>query len=86
VRDFDLFEFYRFILTVLVTTYGIIRLVMFIWHWRGAVGQARGGTAILYRYAAVLLLRARFRRFLYDAGTIGGLLAILALLIHLHWR
>jgi len=86
VPHFDLFEFYRFMLTVLVTVYGVVRLAVFIWQWQGAAGQARVGSAFLYRYLIVLLLRARLRRFAYEFTTIGGLAAILVLLIHLHWR
>ena len=84
--QFDLFEFYRFMLTVLVSVYGTIRIVLFIWHWHGVTGQARVAYALLYRYLFVLLLRARFRRFAYEFVTIGGLATILVLLVLLHWR
>ena len=86
MRTFNLFEFFRFMLTVLVTTYTIIRLVTFIWRWQGAVGGAHGGNAVFYRYLGVLLLRTRLRRFLYELVTLGGLIAVLALLILFHWR
>ena len=86
MRTFNLFEFFRFMLTVLVTTYTIIRLITFIWRWEDAVGGAHGGTAVFYRYLGVLLLRMRFRRFLYELVTLGGLTAVLALLILFHWR
>jgi hypothetical protein len=86
VPQFDLFEFYRFMLTVLVSVYGTIRIALFIWHWHGVTGRTRVGSALLYRYLFVLLLRARFRRFAYELITIGGLASILVLLVHLHWR
>ena len=83
---FDLFEFYRYMLAVLVTVYSVVRLTLFIWRWQGAAGRARGGSEIVYRYLVVLLLRARFRRFAYELAVIGGLLLILAVLIIMHWR
>jgi hypothetical protein len=85
VQGFDLFEFYRFMLAVLVGIYGTGRLVTFIWQWQAA---ANGwlGSAVLRRYVVVLLLRMRFRRFAYELATIGGLLLTLGLLIHAHWH
>lgn len=86
VQSFDLFHFYRFLLTLLVTVYGLIRLTLFIWQWQGFAGRTQGGAILLYRYFVVLLLRARFRRFLFELCTIGGLAAVLVLLILWHWR
>lgn len=83
--SFDLFEFFRYMLTVVAGTYGLIRLLQFIWHWQGIDGEGRSGSALLYRYAMVLLLRARFRRFLYDLAVIGTLGGLLVLLIQRHW-
>ncbi len=85
MQHFDLFEFYRFMLAVLAGTYTTIRLLTFIWGWQGAGGQARVGSAVVYRYLVVLLLRTRIRRFVYEIMVIGGLLAVLVLLLRLHW-
>lgn len=82
----DLFEFYRYMLAVLVTTYGTIKLLTFVWRWSGVSGQARVGSATLYRYLLVLLLRARFRRFAYELTVIGGLVTVLVLLVRWHWH
>jgi len=86
VESFDLFHFYRFLLTVVVTVYGLIRLTLFIWRWQGLADRTQGGAMVLYRYFVVLLLRARFRRFLLELSAIGGLAAVLVLLILWHWR
>ena len=82
---FDLFEFYRFLLAVLVGCYCTIRLVVLIWRWESAAGSLLG-SAVLRRYVAVLLLRLRFRRFVYELSVIGGLAVVLVLLIRMHWR
>ncbi len=83
--SFDLFEFFRYMLSVVAGTYGLIRLLQFIWHWQGIDGEARTGSALLYRYAIVLILRARFRRFAYDLAVIGSLAGLLVLLVQRHW-
>jgi hypothetical protein len=82
---FDLFGFFRFMLAVLVTAYGMIRLIFLIWRWQGISGRVRMGSPVLYRYVIVLLLRARLRRFAYELSVIGGLVVVLVLLIRLHW-
>lgn len=86
MRPFDLFEFYRFMLAVLVTTYSVIKLLTAIWRWRGIYGEAGAGSAVLYRYLLVLLLRARSRRFAYELTIIGGLVAVFVLLVWRHWH
>jgi len=84
VQGFDLFEFYRFMLAVLVGIYGTGHLVAFIWRWQvSADGWL--GSAVLRRYLTVLLLRMRFRRFAYELAVTGGLLLTLGLLIRAHW-
>jgi len=84
VQGFDLFEFYRFMLTVMVGIYGTGHLVVFIWRWQVAA-DGWLGSALLRRYLMVLLLRMRFRRFAYELAVIGGLLLTLGLLIRAHW-
>ena len=86
MRHFDLFEFYRFMLGVLVAVYSTTRLITFIWRWHGATQQGWVGSALLHRYLTVLLLRMCFRRFAYELIVIVGLLLVLALLIRAHWR
>lgn len=86
MRPFDLFEFYRFMLAILVTTYSVVKLLTVIWRWRGIYAEAGVGSAILYRYLLVLLLRARFRRFAYELTVIGGLFTVFVLLVWRHWQ
>ncbi len=82
---FDLFEFFRFLLALTATTYGVVRLILIIWRWHGVAGTATDGSAVLYRYFLVLVLRARFRRFILDFFEIAGLGVLLAVLIGRHW-
>lgn len=81
----DPFEFFRFLLTASVTIYGVVRLSQFIWRWQGIDGASAVGSAVLYRYFMVLLIRARFRRFALDLIDIAILALILLLLIVRHW-
>ena len=85
MRSLDLFEFYRFLLTILVTCYTGTRLALFIWRWQGQVDEVLG-TALLRRYVIVLLLRFQLRRFLYEFCVLGFLVGSLYLLIRLHWK
>lgn len=85
MEHFDLFAFYRFVLAALVCIYGTVRLVMFVWWWQGFGRDGPVGSAMLYRYLIVLLLRARFRRFVYEFAVIGGLVGALVLLLRLHY-
>lgn len=82
---FDLFEFFRFLLTVAATTYGVVRLILVIWRWQGVALTAAPESAVLYRYFLVLVLRARFRRFILDLFEIAVLGVLLAVLIGRHW-
>lgn len=83
--SFDLFEFYRFLLAALLCIYGTIKLVSFIWQWQGFAAEGRGGVTLAARYLLILLLRLRFRRFALDLIEVSGLVAILAVLLRLHW-
>ena len=85
MHDFDLFDFYRFMLTVLVGTYSAVRLAAFIWRWQSGGVRSAVGSTLGYRYLVVLLLRLRFRGFIYEFSVIGGLFVLLVLLIRLHW-
>ena len=82
--DLDLFEFYRFMLATVVAIYSLIKLTLFIWRWQGVQGEARIGSRLAYQYLLVLLLGVRVRRFLYEFIVMGGLIAILILLIRAH--
>ena len=85
MHNFDLFEFYRFLLAVLVACYTGTRLVLFIWRWQVHADEVLG-SALLRRYVIVLFLRFQSRRFVFELSTIAILLGALYLLIRLHWR
>ena len=84
MRDFDLFEFYRFMLVVLLTVYSTLKLILFIWSWQGSAGETRLGSKLAYRYAISLLLGVRVHRFLYEFAVILVLSGILVLSILAH--
>jgi hypothetical protein len=81
---FDLFEFYRFMLAVMVGIYSASRLTLIIWRWE-LISEGWLSSSLLRRYVIVLLLRMRLRQFTFEFGTIAGLLLVLALLIRAHW-
>lgn len=71
-------------LLVLVATYSLLKLAIFIWRWQGPEGEARMGSRLAYRYVIILLLGVRLSRFIYEFFVIGGLITILILLIRAH--
>jgi hypothetical protein len=84
--EFDLFAFYRFILTVFVASYAIMRLACLTRRWQSLGADDPRGAGLLRRYLTVQLLRTRLRRFMPDIAAIGVLLIVLLLLIGAHWR
>ncbi len=72
-------------LAVLVCVYGTVKLITLIWRFHGLGADGRLGSALLQRYLIVLVLRLRFRRFLFEFLAVGGLVLILILLLSLHW-
>ncbi len=83
-ESFDLFGFYRFMLATLATVYSLLRLILFIWEWRGPSAAERIGSPLLYRYLTTLLWGVRLRRFAFDFLVIAGLTLGLMLLIRAH--
>ncbi len=84
MEQFDLFHFYRFLLACVVGIYCLVNTSLFVWRWAGYGTDGSSGITLLRRYVVVLLLRTPLSRFLYEFLVIGGLTAILALLLHLH--
>lgn len=84
--NFDLFHFYRFVVVVVVTVYCLVRIASFVWWWCGFGRGASRVESLVRRYLHVLLLRLRWRRFLYELTVIGGLCVTLVLLLRLHWE
>ena len=90
VPDVDLFAFYRRVLVILGGTYGLIKLVQFVWRWREDSLSAQRSEALLRRWVEVAVLRIRMRRFTWQALQITGLGGILAYVVWLQlgglWR
>ncbi len=82
--EFDLFHFYRFLLTVLVASYALVRLVLFVSRWQDLGADDPRGVGLLKRYLLVQLFRIRLSRFAREGVVIGLLLALLITLITLH--
>ena len=82
--DFDLFHFYRFLLAVLMTSYALVRLVLFLARWRDLGADDPRGLGLLKRYVLVQILGIRLWRFAREGLVIGLLLALLITLITLH--
>ena len=55
--EFDLFHFYRFLLTVLVASYALVRLVLFVSRWQDLGADDPRGVGLLKRYLLVQLFR-----------------------------
>ena len=81
--EIDLFAFYRRLLLVLVSTYGVIRLIQFIWRWRAGGLGARRHEAMVRHWVELSVLRLRFRRFAFDVLQIVVLATILAYVVWL---
>lgn len=84
--EIDLFGFYRNLLSLLVGTYAVVRLIVFIWNFSFYHPGPGHGAAVAYRYLGVLLLRIRIRSFLLDIVVISALMFVLGLLILRHWQ
>lgn len=83
MQRFDLFEFYRFLLTVAVATYSIVRTATFIWQWQRYEQRSRWAP-LARRYVEVQLLRLRVGRFLGEIVQIIMLTLLFVLLIERH--
>lgn len=81
---FDLFEFYRFLLALLVLVHCVVKLVSFVYRWYAFDSRYRWAP-LVRRYVVVQLLRIRVRRFLFEIAQLGALAAIFILLVSRHW-
>jgi len=82
--DFDPFHFYRLVLTLIVAIYCVIQTVVSTLYWVGWGSEDVREIGVVRRYAVVLLLRTRIRRFFVDGLSIAGLIVLLWLLIEQH--
>jgi hypothetical protein len=81
--EFDMFFTFRWLLATVCTVYAVVC----IWRsWANWLTYFRSGRrpAVLGRYAMVLMLRLRIRRFTWELFQIVGLLAILGWLVYIH--
>jgi len=86
VRGSDIFDIYRQLLTLVVSSYVVVRTVNSIWRWQSATQSAPKWEAAARRYVVTQLLRVRLRRFALDLLQIGAAAGVLACLIWLHSR
>ncbi len=82
--DIDIFDFWRYLLSIVVTTYVAIYMLRTLWSWLIYFRSSRR-TTVMGHYALVLLLRARVRRFGGEMLRIGMLLVLLGAVVGLHW-
>lgn len=83
-QNIDLFDFWRILLSTVVTIYVAIYTVRTVVSWLLFFRSSRR-TTVMGHYALVLFLRARLRRFGGELVEIGLLLALLGALVGLHW-
>lgn len=81
--EIDLFSFYRRLLLIILGSYSVIRLMLFIWRWRADSLAARRHEALLRQWVEVSVLRVRMRRFTLSVLQIALLTAILGYVIWL---
>lgn len=72
-----LFHMYRRFVVVAVLVYSVIKLINFIWRWRGVTSGGRKSKRLLYRYLEVQVLRTRLWRFRKDIVQVLALAAVL---------
>jgi len=81
--DFDPFVVFRWTLATVCTIYATVVSLRSLWDWLVYFGSSRE-TKVMGRYAGVLLLRVRVKRFAGELFQITLLSAILCGLIYLH--
>ncbi len=83
LASLSLFELFRWLLAIVCTVYAIIVTGQWLYSWLQYFGLSRQ-TALLGRYATVLLVRIRLRRFVLELLQIGTLIALFFYIVHLH--
>lgn len=82
--DVDVFDLWRTLLATVVAVYTLAYTVRTLWTWL-AYFEGSPRLRVMGKYAMVLFLRARLRRFAAELWQIGGLLALLGGIVWLHW-
>jgi hypothetical protein len=83
LADAQIFATYRWLLAVICTIYTLIVTWQTLRSWLLYFASGRQ-SQILGRYTVALLLRVRLRRFAWELAQIGGLTAVLILLLYAH--
>jgi len=81
--DLDFFVLYRWALATVCAIYAAVRSGQSLWRWLGYFSSSRH-TAVLGRYAGILLLRLKIRRFTSDFCQIALLLLVLGCVVYWH--
>ncbi len=76
-----LFELFRWFLAVVCTVYATVLTIQWLWGWLKYFGTSRQ-TAILGRYATLLLVRIRLRRFALELVQIVALTVLFFYIVH----
>ncbi len=83
LADVDLFNMFRWVLGTVCTIYALVVSWQSLWAWLNYFSSSRNA-AVLGRYAFVLLVRLKLRRFAGDLAEIGLLLAMLGGIVYVH--
>jgi len=82
VAELNIFETYRWLLSIVCTIYAAVLTWQWLWNWLVWFGSSRP-TAILGRYASVLVFRIRLRRFGWELMQIVVLLVLFLYIVKL---
>jgi len=84
VLGMTLFHLFRRFIVVVVGVYTVVKLIDFIWRWRGRVAESSKPRQLMYRYLELQLWRTKLRRFWRDFLEIAALGAALVWLVSVH--
>jgi hypothetical protein len=84
MAEVDVFDLWRYLLSTVVTIYTLVYTGRTVWNWVAYFGTSHRH-AVMGRYASVLLLRTRMRKFSGELVRLGLLLVLLAVVVGLHW-
>lgn len=82
--ELEIFDLWRWMLTVVVTIYVTIYTWKTVWGYLLWFNSSRR-FQVMGRYALVLLLRSRFHKFAGELARIAALVVLFAVIVGLHW-
>ena len=83
IADLEIFGTYRWLLAIVCTVYAAVLTAQWLWSWLKWFASSRQ-TAVLGRYASLLLIRIRFLRFGWELVQILVLLGAFFYVVSLH--